>query len=112
MAELSDVPLGDLMKELQRRLECSYKPKKHLILIGALALQQRIALGFGGWLLSCRSFALALVQTPSASTGSLDADTSKLMQRNYTSCRPSWLRQGHAVAGDQVRALPLPLGHR
>jgi hypothetical protein len=35
MAELSDVPLGDLMKELQRRLECSYKPKKHLILIGA-----------------------------------------------------------------------------
>eukprot|EP00775_Hariotina_reticulata_P010742 gene10741-10898_t len=34
MADLSDVPLGDLMKELQRRLECTYKPKKHLILIG------------------------------------------------------------------------------
>jgi predicted HTH domain antitoxin len=34
MADLADVPLGDLMKELQRRLECTYKPKKHLILIG------------------------------------------------------------------------------
>lgn len=103
MAELSDVPLGDLMKELQRRLECSYKPKKHLILIGALALQQRIAIGFGGrLLLLCWSFALALVETASAFTGSLNVHTSKLMQRNYTSCRPSWLRQGHAVAGDQV----------
>jgi hypothetical protein len=36
MADLSEVPLGDLMKELQRRLECTNKPKKHLILIGAL----------------------------------------------------------------------------
>jgi hypothetical protein len=34
MADLADVPLGDLMKELQRRLECTAKPKKHLILIG------------------------------------------------------------------------------
>jgi hypothetical protein len=34
MGDLADVPLGDLMKELQRRLECTYKPKKHLILIG------------------------------------------------------------------------------
>ncbi|WIA37147.1 hypothetical protein OEZ86_014108 [Tetradesmus obliquus] len=34
MADLSEVPLGDLMKELQRRLECTNKPKKHLILIG------------------------------------------------------------------------------
>lgn len=34
MADLSEVPLGDLMKELQRRLECTTKSKKHLILIG------------------------------------------------------------------------------
>lgn len=34
MADLSDVPLSLLMSELQRRLECTAKPKKHLILIG------------------------------------------------------------------------------
>eukprot|EP00879_Flechtneria_rotunda_P001439 GHRR01001592.1.p1 GENE.GHRR01001592.1~~GHRR01001592.1.p1 ORF type:complete len:250 (+),score=54.75 GHRR01001592.1:260-1009(+) len=32
--DLTEVPIGELMKELQRRLDCTTKPKKHLILIG------------------------------------------------------------------------------
>lgn len=33
--ELADVPLQDLMREVQRRFDCTQKPKKHLILFGA-----------------------------------------------------------------------------
>jgi hypothetical protein len=33
--ELADVPTSDLMREVQRRLDCTLKPKKHLILVGA-----------------------------------------------------------------------------
>jgi len=57
MSDLADVPLGDLMKELQRRLECTYKPKKHLILIGALFDQMRPRCKIKqGLLLLCGSF--------------------------------------------------------
>jgi len=34
MADLSDVPTEDLVKEMQRRLSCQTKPEKHVILIG------------------------------------------------------------------------------
>lgn len=34
MADLSDVPLDDLVAEMRRRLECQSKPEKHVILIG------------------------------------------------------------------------------
>lgn len=58
MADLADVPLGDLMKELQRRLECSSKPKKHLILIGKPQQQhcRQITLQRVWLLLFCWSF--------------------------------------------------------
>ena len=35
--ELSAVPMDSLLKEIQRRFECSAKPEKRLILIGATA---------------------------------------------------------------------------
>jgi hypothetical protein len=34
MADLTDVRTEDLLAEVQRRLECSAKPEKHIILIG------------------------------------------------------------------------------
>jgi adenylate kinase len=34
MADLTDVPTEDLVKEMQRRLSCQSKPEKHVILIG------------------------------------------------------------------------------
>merc|ERR1719243_437269 len=34
MADLSEVPVGELMAEVRRRLECQDKPEKRLILVG------------------------------------------------------------------------------
>ena len=34
MGDLVDVPTEELVKEMQRRLECQYKPEKHVILVG------------------------------------------------------------------------------
>lgn len=34
MADLVDVPTEELVKEMQRRLNCQSKPEKHVILIG------------------------------------------------------------------------------
>jgi hypothetical protein len=34
MADLSDVPSGALMRELQRRMDCAIKPEKRIILVG------------------------------------------------------------------------------
>ena len=42
MADLTDVRTEDLLAEVQRRLECSAKPEKHIILIGT-ALDRRRA---------------------------------------------------------------------
>lgn len=33
--DLSEIDTGDLVREVQRRLECLSKPEKRLILIGA-----------------------------------------------------------------------------
>jgi len=33
-AHLGDVPTDDLIKEVQRRIECTMKPEKHVVLIG------------------------------------------------------------------------------
>ena len=35
-AHLEDVSTDDLIKEVQRRLECATKPEKHVVLIGKL----------------------------------------------------------------------------
>lgn len=35
MADLSDVPTDELVKEMRRRLECQNKPEKRVVLIGA-----------------------------------------------------------------------------
>jgi hypothetical protein len=34
MADLTDIPTEDLVKEMHRRLSCQSKPEKHVILIG------------------------------------------------------------------------------
>ena len=34
MADLAEIPTEDLMKEVQRRLQCQQKPEKRLILVG------------------------------------------------------------------------------
>ena len=34
MADLTDVPTDELVKEMQRRLSCQTKPERHIILIG------------------------------------------------------------------------------
>ena len=34
MAHLEDVPTGELIKEVQRRIDCATKPEKHVVLIG------------------------------------------------------------------------------
>ena len=39
MAELAEVSTEDLMKEVQRRLECQKKPEKRLILVGECFLR-------------------------------------------------------------------------
>lgn len=35
-AHLEDVSTDDLIKEVQRRIECTLKPEKHVVLIGEL----------------------------------------------------------------------------
>lgn len=35
-AHLEDVSTDDLIREVQRRIECSTKPEKHVVLIGEL----------------------------------------------------------------------------
>ncbi|CAK0784214.1 hypothetical protein CVIRNUC_007418 [Coccomyxa viridis] len=34
MTHLEDVPTGELIKEVQRRIDCATKPEKHVVLIG------------------------------------------------------------------------------
>ena len=34
MADLTDVPTDELVKEMQRRLSCQTKPERHIVLIG------------------------------------------------------------------------------
>lgn len=41
MANLEDVPSLELMTELLRRMKCSSKPDKRLILIGTFSLRNR-----------------------------------------------------------------------
>ncbi len=35
-AHLEDVSTDDLIREVQRRIECTMKPEKHVVLIGKL----------------------------------------------------------------------------
>ena len=35
-AHLEDVSTDDLIREVQRRIECTLKPEKHVVLIGKL----------------------------------------------------------------------------
>ena len=38
-AHLEDVSTDDLIREVQRRIECAIKPEKHVVLIGRLQVQ-------------------------------------------------------------------------
>ena len=38
-AHLEDVSTDDLIREVQRRIECAIKPEKHVVLIGKLQVQ-------------------------------------------------------------------------
>ena len=53
-ANLEDVPSVDLMSELLRRMKCSSKPDKRLILIGTVHVYVYFSVKF--WFLMLKSF--------------------------------------------------------
>ena len=70
---LAEVPVEELLAELTRRLECSKKPEKRLILIGV-----------------------------TSSSAAIDGRDESVLIRPLVSCRSPWLWQGHTIAQDQV----------
>ena len=94
-AHLEDVSTDDLIKEVQRRIECATKPEKHVVLIGNLA---ELALH---QCLVCRPLR--------PSIGLLDATVCHVHLGMF--CRSTRLWKGNTVAKDKARALPMPSGH-
>ena len=90
-AHLEDVSAEELIKEVQRRIDCQTKPEKHLILIGAVS----------NMCICCCLLRLQPIR-----------HGEKAMLFSFILFRPTWLWEGHAVAEDQKGALPVPPRHR
>lgn len=96
--DLSEVPVGDLMAEVKRRLECQDKPERRVILIGERLQGARGVRG------CARSSSEGGLRLPGGATPGRSAPRDVV-------CRASRLREGHAVAHHQEGQLPLPPGH-
>ena len=87
-SDLLDVPTEELLKEVQRRLECQTKPEKRLILVG----QQHIS--------SACMFAMEVTRCNAS------------VVKDGLACRSTWMWERHAVTQAEGGALPLSPGHR